>query len=289
MTAVVKVVLRDGTFHEDVGYGISDNKNKGEAIEKAKKEAVSDARKRALRLFGNALGNSVYDREYTSIMSKAPKSTGRAGMSFDSMRSSLQEQESAKAALPNPGPPPQPQQPQHHPQAQPTAGMTRPNLAQIPPKGPGPTAPAKVPASYPPRPVPTPPMASRPKTPQARQAPPVTPGDAAARAPQMQYPPAPAPEADQFAISEDERTCCVESRKQRRFAFSNLICTVRGTENALASAMDGFDIPSAQQQYAEDAGYIQFAVADTDQDVYSYARDPEQPPPSKYRRLQGGV
>lgn len=27
-------------------------------------EAVSDARKRALRVFGNALGNSVYDRDY---------------------------------------------------------------------------------------------------------------------------------------------------------------------------------------------------------------------------------
>lgn len=29
VTAVVKVMLKDGTFHEDVGYGVCDNKNKG--------------------------------------------------------------------------------------------------------------------------------------------------------------------------------------------------------------------------------------------------------------------
>jgi hypothetical protein len=36
----------------------------GTAIENAKKEAVSDARKRALRIFGNALGNCIYDKEH---------------------------------------------------------------------------------------------------------------------------------------------------------------------------------------------------------------------------------
>lgn len=34
-------------------------KSKGMALEKARKEAISDARKRALRLFGNGLGNCV--------------------------------------------------------------------------------------------------------------------------------------------------------------------------------------------------------------------------------------
>ena len=29
VTAVVKVMLKDGTFHEDVGYGISENPSKG--------------------------------------------------------------------------------------------------------------------------------------------------------------------------------------------------------------------------------------------------------------------
>lgn len=65
VTAIVKLTLKDGTFHEDVGYGVAENKNKGKAIENAKKESVTDARKRALRLFGNGLGNSVYDRCHT--------------------------------------------------------------------------------------------------------------------------------------------------------------------------------------------------------------------------------
>jgi len=66
VTAVVRVCLKDGTSHEDVGYGSGENPRKGAAIEKAKKEAVSDARKRALRLFGDALGNCLYDKSYLS-------------------------------------------------------------------------------------------------------------------------------------------------------------------------------------------------------------------------------
>lgn len=58
--AIVQVSLKDGTSHEDVGYGSSENmKSKGLALEKARKEAVSDGRKRALRLFGNGLGNCL--------------------------------------------------------------------------------------------------------------------------------------------------------------------------------------------------------------------------------------
>lgn len=65
VSARVVVTLKDGTSHEDVGFGSHENKSKATAIENAKKEAVSDARKRALRLFGNALGNSVYDKVHT--------------------------------------------------------------------------------------------------------------------------------------------------------------------------------------------------------------------------------
>jgi len=64
VTAIVRVTLKDGTFHEDVGYGIGENPKRGLAIEKAKKEAISDARKRALRLFGDALGNCLYDKNH---------------------------------------------------------------------------------------------------------------------------------------------------------------------------------------------------------------------------------
>lgn len=61
---MIRISLKDGTYHEDVGFGCAENRNKGLAIENAKKEAVSDARKRALRLFGNHLGNCLYDKEY---------------------------------------------------------------------------------------------------------------------------------------------------------------------------------------------------------------------------------
>jgi DNA repair and recombination protein RAD52 len=72
ISAIVRVQLKDGTYHEDVGYGFSENaKAKGAALEKAKKEAVSDALKRTLRLFGNGLGNSVYDKEAVKAAKQA--------------------------------------------------------------------------------------------------------------------------------------------------------------------------------------------------------------------------
>ncbi|TFY63076.1 hypothetical protein EVJ58_g3459 [Rhodofomes roseus] len=73
VTAVVRVTLRDGVFHEDVGYGLLENsKSKGAALDKAscKKEAVTDAIKRSLRNFGNLLGNCLYDKSYTQEVVK---------------------------------------------------------------------------------------------------------------------------------------------------------------------------------------------------------------------------
>ncbi|CAI5708970.1 unnamed protein product [Hyaloperonospora brassicae] len=64
-SSLVRIELKDGTSHEDVGFGASDGqKDLGAALEQAKKASVSDARKRALRLFGEYLGNSCYDREH---------------------------------------------------------------------------------------------------------------------------------------------------------------------------------------------------------------------------------
>jgi len=37
ISAIVRVTLKDGTYHEDVGWGSADIKGKGAAIEKAKK------------------------------------------------------------------------------------------------------------------------------------------------------------------------------------------------------------------------------------------------------------
>ena len=96
VTAIVRVTLRDGVFHEDVGYGMLENsKSKGAALDKVrlsctphpsidlkththhhnimvkcKKEAVTDALKRSLRNFGNLLGNCLYDKSYTQEVVK---------------------------------------------------------------------------------------------------------------------------------------------------------------------------------------------------------------------------
>ncbi|KAL9640715.1 MAG: hypothetical protein Q9164_000110 [Protoblastenia rupestris] len=71
LSVIVRVTLRDGTFHEDIGYGHIENcKGKAPAFEKAKKEGTTDALKRALRNFGNLLGNCVYDKDYVARVTK---------------------------------------------------------------------------------------------------------------------------------------------------------------------------------------------------------------------------
>ncbi len=90
ITALVKVTLKDGTCHEDVGYGTGENmKSKGAALDKvqciklslwphhvdnllsqAKKEAVTDGVKRALRNFGNLLGLCLYEKSFTQEVVK---------------------------------------------------------------------------------------------------------------------------------------------------------------------------------------------------------------------------
>lgn len=75
---VVRVTLKDGTHHEDIGYGQVDNaKGKAAAFEKAKKEGTTDALKRALRNFGNLLGNCVYDKAYLAKVTKLKVGTAK--------------------------------------------------------------------------------------------------------------------------------------------------------------------------------------------------------------------
>jgi DNA repair and recombination protein RAD52 len=63
-SAIVRVSLKDGTWREDIGYGVVEHqKLKGEALEQVKKKAVTDGLKRALRLFGNALGLNIGDHQ----------------------------------------------------------------------------------------------------------------------------------------------------------------------------------------------------------------------------------
>ncbi|XP_064199467.1 DNA repair protein RAD52 homolog isoform X1 [Anguilla rostrata] len=74
VSAFVKVQLKDGSYHEDVGYGVSEGlKSKALALEKARKEAVTDGLKRALKCFGNSLGNCILNKEYLMAINKVPK------------------------------------------------------------------------------------------------------------------------------------------------------------------------------------------------------------------------
>ena len=55
----MRVWLRDGGGHEDVGYGKLENtKSKADGLDKCKKEAVTDALKRTLRNFGSEIGRA---------------------------------------------------------------------------------------------------------------------------------------------------------------------------------------------------------------------------------------
>ncbi|KAI0999670.1 DNA repair and recombination protein rhm52 [Podosphaera aphanis] len=74
LSVIVRVTLKDGTFHEDIGYGHIENcRGKAMAFEKSKKEGTTDALKRALRNFGNVLGNCIYDTEYLKRVTKVKK------------------------------------------------------------------------------------------------------------------------------------------------------------------------------------------------------------------------
>ncbi|UKZ73058.1 hypothetical protein TrVFT333_000698 [Trichoderma virens FT-333] len=78
LSVIVRVTLRDGTYHEDVGYGSIENaKGKAMAFEKAKKEGTTDALKRTLRNFGNVLGNCIYDQDYVKQVTKIKPQTNK--------------------------------------------------------------------------------------------------------------------------------------------------------------------------------------------------------------------
>ncbi|CAO3588438.1 unnamed protein product [Absidia cylindrospora] len=70
MTATVRVTLvNNGSFHEDIGHGIGEHDtNKRVAMEKARWAAAFDGMKRALRKFGNVMGNCLYDTTFLKYM-----------------------------------------------------------------------------------------------------------------------------------------------------------------------------------------------------------------------------
>ena len=81
VSTFIRVQLKDGTYHEDVGYGVSEGmRSKALSIEKARKEAVTDGLKRALRSFGNLLGNCISDKDYLKYVQKQQKSVRNGGV-----------------------------------------------------------------------------------------------------------------------------------------------------------------------------------------------------------------
>lgn len=65
-TCIVTLAIM-GAVREDVGFGSGFAKNKGDAIEGATKEAVTDALKRALRTWGNRFGLALYDKTRENV------------------------------------------------------------------------------------------------------------------------------------------------------------------------------------------------------------------------------
>ncbi|KAG0057231.1 DNA repair protein rad52 [Gryganskiella cystojenkinii] len=86
VSVMVRVTLKDGTYHEDMGYGSSENqKSKASSFEKARKEAVTDALKRALTSFGNVLGTCLYDKNYCKYL-RQQRFNPLFGLDFDGGR-----------------------------------------------------------------------------------------------------------------------------------------------------------------------------------------------------------
>ncbi|GFH48392.1 hypothetical protein CTEN210_04868 [Chaetoceros tenuissimus] len=81
-TATVRVThLQSGAFKEDCGAGDSVDRSLATAISHALKAAITDGMKRAARLFGDKLGNVLYDGSFS--VNKAPRSLKEALTTHD--------------------------------------------------------------------------------------------------------------------------------------------------------------------------------------------------------------
>lgn len=70
-TCTVRLVVGEAV-RQDVGFGSGFGKKKGDAIEGATKEAVTDALKRCLRTFGNRFGLALYDKSRENVGTNEP-------------------------------------------------------------------------------------------------------------------------------------------------------------------------------------------------------------------------
>ncbi|RCI08978.1 hypothetical protein L249_5039 [Ophiocordyceps polyrhachis-furcata BCC 54312] len=136
LSVIVRVTLRDGTYHEDIGYGSIENaRGKAMAFEKAKKEGTTDGLKRALRSFGNVLGNCVYDKDYVKQVTKVKAQPVKrfdqdnlhrhADFATTRQEPSIKSEAAGPTLPPPPPPPPPPPQQQQQQQGQPKTEMLK--------------------------------------------------------------------------------------------------------------------------------------------------------------------
>eukprot|EP01147_Barroeca_monosierra_P007674 gene7674-601_t len=87
VSAIVRVTLKDGAYHEDIGYGNAIMPTRYQAMEKAKKQSVTDGTKRALKMFGQIFGQCLNDKDYQRYIrphaKKKREATDYSGKIFD--------------------------------------------------------------------------------------------------------------------------------------------------------------------------------------------------------------
>jgi len=68
----LRTTIKNGLYHDDVGFGQGIHKSKMDAYEKAMKCSVTDAMKRCVRHFGERLGNALYKKRHGISIRNAP-------------------------------------------------------------------------------------------------------------------------------------------------------------------------------------------------------------------------
>lgn len=76
---------------EDIGTGTSDTTSAGDSFEMASKTAVTDALKRALRVFGAQFGNSLYDKDMNHEAEAAKSETAHLDLITELNKITTQE------------------------------------------------------------------------------------------------------------------------------------------------------------------------------------------------------
>eukprot|EP00729_Bicosta_minor_P011962 gene11962-35133_t len=118
--AIVRVTTKNGAFHEDIGYGTGQQKirlphskrfvaHAFTRASRARKQAITDATKRALNKFGNALGGCITDKSYQKAINRHRRDAEPDTYELENMKRPRGVAPAVKRA------PPQQQQPQYNP------------------------------------------------------------------------------------------------------------------------------------------------------------------------------